>query len=178
MSLKKPVKKGLSSSLQTTDRANATHAQETSSVDPNAGKRPPRVSMTKGQNLGLAYGIVLDEENYHYHWIAEHPLRPGKLQEALAAWYEHVTDKEGRPVQRPSGAGTMYLMRLPMEYWKEDLAEKKRLSEETMDKELLLGPNEYAPTADGKPEGGESALIKRTVSNNIFSEGKANPYVS
>lgn len=169
-----PARMGVSTSMQTPDRADASHAQGGDSRDPNAGKRPARIPMQKGHNLRIP-GIILDQENYHYHWFTENPNRPGKIEQALGAYYEHVTDADGKQISRPSGPSVTYLMRLPKEYWDEDLRLKKEQAERTLAQEAGLAPNEYAPT-ETRAEGGKSAIVSRTESSSAEGPGAESPY--
>jgi hypothetical protein len=161
------LKKGVSASTQTPDRANADKASNADSRDPNAEKRPPRVSMQKGMNLNIP-GVTLDQENYHYHWFTEKPHRPGKIAQAKAAYYEMVTDADGKEISRPAGDGITYLMRLPKQYWEEDLELKRQKVERTIQDEAKLKANEYAPTKTER-EGGDSSIVERRTSDNPFS---------
>lgn len=62
---------------------------------------------------------------YHRHWFND---EPGRIDQALAAGYTHVEDKEGKKVVRvvgvnPAGGPLMgYLMELPEEWYQEDMA--------------------------------------------------------
>ena len=73
-------------------------------------------------------------EGYHRHWFND---SPGRLQRALKAGYKHVLDKEtGKNVSVPVGVapngGVLmgFLMEIPLEWWKKDLA----LGQERVDK--------------------------------------------
>ena len=141
---------------------------EGDSRDPNSQKRPPRVSLQRGENLST-FGIKLDRENYRYYWFSESQTKPGRVQGALAAYYEHVVGSNGKPVSRNNGnGGATYLMRLPMEYWKEDEAAKRKNVALTMGENTKLGANEYAPTAT-RPEGGASSVVSRSTSDNPYA---------
>ena len=146
----------------------ATQGLEMNPRDPNADTRPPRVPVGQGLNLDTG-GLDLDKESYYYHWVLEMPDRPGGIQKAKAAYYEHVTDASGNIVTRPAGGGFHYLMRLPVEYRKEDLVLKKNKVLATMDAETRIGPGEYAPDPlSHRDEGGQSA-VRRETSDNPYS---------
>jgi hypothetical protein len=153
-------RKGVSDAITTNDRAQAGNAQTGDSRDPNNGVRKRRVSMSAGKNLDI-HGVVLDEENFYYRWFLDSATRGGRIQQAEGAAYEFVTDHEGRKITRPSGGGTMYLMRLPMEYRLEDLQLKREKVLRTMEDQERVGANEYAP--DGR------SVSSRTVSDNPFA---------
>lgn len=148
----------------TTDQAITMGLEGGDPRDPNHGKRPKRIPMRGGSNLGTG-GYKLDEKNYYYHWFNEHPSKPGRVQSAEAAYYEFCRDEQGEKISRGTGGGTIYLMRLPMEYRMEDLALKKIRVERTMQEEAKLAPDEYAPTEHYR-EGGDSAI---TRSDNPYS---------
>lgn len=135
--------------------------------NPNSGKRPKRVPMGVGRNLEL-YTDGARDENFYYHWIAEHPDRGGRLEQAKQAGYEHVTNAEGNQITRRSGNGMMYYMRLPMEYRQEDLALRRKRSEAQMAEQTRLGKNEYAPTRTHR-EGGSSSIVERQHSDNPYA---------
>jgi hypothetical protein len=131
---------------------------------PNKGVRPPRVRLTQGGKLDVAEH-KLDDKNYRYYWFLDDPQKPGRIQAAIAAYWEHVTNSQGQAITRPAGANVHYLMRLPMEYALEDLELKREKVRATMDKEASLGVNEYAPDQKGRAEGGTSALTRHSSGN-------------
>ena len=152
---------------QTVDRAMSEGLSGGNPRDPNKGSRPPRVPMGKGMNLNVG-AYLLDKAKYHYRWVTEKPHRPGSLAAAKGAYYEHCTDHEGNVISRPTGAGVTYLMRLPIEYWKEDLARKRADVQRTLDEQTKLGPKEYAPTTTDR-EGGDSSMVERSTSDNPYA---------
>lgn len=136
--------------------------------DPNQGKRAKRIPMSAGMNLEV-YESGLDDGEFYFHWIAEQPSRGGRLEKAKQAGYEHVTGSDGTPVSRRTGPGIMYLMKLPMEYRLEDEARKRAISEAKMDEQNRIGRNEYAPTAKGRAEGGDTAIVDRHTTDNPYA---------
>ena len=146
---------------QTTDQQNAQGIQA-SSRNPNEGARPPRVRL-KG-NLKLDYPKQkLDLVNFHYRWFEDNPTKPGRIQSAIDAYWEYH-EEDGKKVTRPSGANTMYLMKLPMEYYEEDMELKRQDVGRTIAEQMTLGANEYAPDNKGNPEGGKSARVSQVTS--------------
>ena len=75
----------------------------------------------------LAYA---DREGYHRHWFNDTGSR---IQRALEAGYEHVKDKEGKNVTRivgvAEGGGALhaFLMEIPLEWYKEDMAREQQM---------------------------------------------------
>lgn len=136
--------------------------------DPNTGVRPKRIPMGQGMNLAI-YESGLDDDDFYRHWIDEQPSKGGRLMQAIQAGYEHQVDHLGNQITRRSGAGTMYLMRLPIDFRKEDLAAKRRKSEATMAEQTRLKPNEYAPTRRGEREGGTSSMVDRYETENPYA---------
>lgn len=132
--------------------------------DPNAETRPPRVQMGRGGNLTFSEA-EMDKEKFHYYAFYDNPDRPGRIEQAKAAYWEHVTNREGQPITRPAGGGLHYLMRLPIKYWLEDLMVKKEKIRARMVGETKVGKGEYAPTADGHREGGDSMRTTHTSDN-------------
>lgn len=148
---------------QANDKQDITTTLGGSSDSPAAPKgpsRPKRIPMGAGKNLDIDRRL-LDEENYYYRFIMEKKDSPGRLAQSYQAGYEHVKDHNGNNITRPAGGGSVnYLMRLLKEYRMEDLEAKKQKVYNTLSKEAQLGDNEYAPTADGRREGGRSAKVR------------------
>lgn len=116
--------------------------------------RPPRISMNNMKKLEIPDGIM--EAGYYYRWFQD---RDGRINQAHAAYYEHVVDEQGNNYTRQSGPYTMYLMRLLQEYRDEDNKLKKERVAATLDSEAQIGHQEYAPDPEtGKAEGGRSAI--------------------
>ena len=126
---------------------------------PDGPKRPPRIRLHSGQNLHVPEQL-LDRKNFAYRWFAENALKGGRVVSAEGAWWVKFAGPDGHNFKRPSGEDTMYLMQLPIEYWLEDQEYKRNKSLATMDKESIIGEGEYAPTTDGKAEGGKSAVTR------------------
>ena len=98
-----------------------------------APKRP--VTREKRQPFGsqvqkLAYEA---RAGYHRHWFND---SPGRIEQALAAGYTHVEDKEGKKVSRvvgvgPSGGALLgFLMETPQEWYDEDMAAQQKIVDE------------------------------------------------
>lgn len=70
---------------------------------------------------------------FHRHWFND---EPGRIEEALQAGYTHVEDKDGRKVQRVVGVATQggalmgFLMEIPEEWFKEDMARNQQVVDE------------------------------------------------
>lgn len=128
--------------------------------DPNAGKRPERVQLGRG-NLNLRYPEhLMDRENFNYYWGLDNPARPGRIDYLLSRGYEHDT-KQGKKVQKPAGACTHFLLKLPMQFYLEDKAAKKQIILAKSASHNKIGANEYAPdpkTGDG--QGGTTAVTR------------------
>ncbi len=138
--------------------------------DPNAGKRPPRVPLNNSLNLKVP-GYEFDNDRFHYRFFTENVKRPTRINDAKAAYWEACTDNEGNPIVRNNGnGGKTHLMRLPMQFWREDLAAKKAKVNATLGEQTKLGKNEYAPTEKDR-EGGESSMVSRTESRSISHPG-------
>lgn len=107
-------------------------------------KRPARVPMSAGNKLHVPDS--LKEEGYQYYWSIHGPDHPGEIQRMEAAYWEFVLH-DGEKVEQPAGKGnTHVLMRLPMEYYQQDMAEQqKRNIDATQDNVQALGQDEYVP---------------------------------
>lgn len=151
---------------KTADQA-TTQGLGNQSRDPNAETRPPRVAMQGSLNLDYPES-ELDRANYAYRWFLDDPAKPGRIETAKRAYWEHKVD-DGKNVTRPAGNATHYLMMLPMEYWLEDRQLKRERNLATMTEEARLGAGEYAPDAQGRREGGESARVSQSTSDNPYN---------
>lgn len=89
---------------------------------------------------------------YHRHWFNEYP---GRIEDALAAGYKHVEDKEGRKVNRVVGVDAAgqplhgFLMETPLEWYQEDMALQQKQIDET-DSAIRRGGIEGTPGVDGR----------------------------
>lgn len=93
-------------------------------------------------------------EGFHRHWFNDNP---GRTARALEAGYEFVKGNDGKNVSRivgtAEGGGPLsaYLMEIPEEWWKADLAEQQKQvndKEDTMRRgelEMAPGENRYVP---------------------------------
>lgn len=118
-------------------------------------QRPARVPMSAGNKLAVPDS--LKEEGYQYYWAITGPDHPGKLQQMEAAYWEFVVHN-GNKVERPAGKGnTHVLMRLPMEYYIEDMqAQQRRNIDATQKDAQTLGDSEYVPM-------GQSKVVEREI---------------
>lgn len=98
-----------------------THAQ--AAIDrPNRPNRKPFGSF----DLKLAYP---DRQGFHRHWFND---TPGRIERAIEAGYTHVKNGE-KPVSRivgsAEGGGALhaFLMEIPEEWYKEDMAKEQAL---------------------------------------------------
>lgn len=138
-------------SMQQTDPAVVAGSRE--QVAHSSG-RPERISMANMKKLDFREGM--QEDGYYYRWFED---RDGRITQAQAAYYEHVTDEQGNNITRGSGGRTLYLMRLAQKYRDEDNRLKRAKVQRTLEAEASLGANEYAPDPrTGRPEGGQSAI--------------------
>ncbi|GBQ26812.1 hypothetical protein ACLRDC_10635 [Gluconacetobacter sacchari] len=66
-----------------------------------------------------------DREGYHRHWFND---EPGRIARAVDAGYAQVKDDSGKPVSmtvgvaRGGGAQVAYLMEIPAEWYRQDMA--------------------------------------------------------
>ncbi len=128
-------------------------------ASPDGPKRPPRIRLNAGMNLHVPEAL-LDRDKFAYRWFAENAIKGGRVDSAKGAYWEHVTAEQGSNVRRPSGQDQMFLMRLEKKYWEEDRELKRARVRATMEQESAIGPGEYAPTTDGKAEGGNAAVTR------------------
>lgn len=99
---------------------------------PEASTLPPRPNRKPFGALEqkLAYPA---REGFHRHWFND---SPGRVARALEAGYEHVKGNDGKNVSRivgtaeGGGALSAYLMEIPEEWYKADMAEQQRQVDE------------------------------------------------
>lgn len=113
--------------------------------------RPTRIPMGNAKKLDVPASML--EKGYYYRFIQD---REGKIEQAIAAFYEHVKDEQGNNYTRRSGPHSLHLMRLKQEYRNEDLELKRDRVNATLEQEAEIGENEYAPN------GGNSAIKHHT----------------
>jgi len=133
--------------------------QTTAERGPDGPKRPPRIRLHSGKNLHVPEDL-LDRENFSYRWFAENSIKGGRVESAKGAYWEFFVDASGNNFRRPSGQDQMFLMQIEKKYYLEDLDFKRQRVNATMNQESGIGDGEYAPTTDGKPEGGTSSVTR------------------
>lgn len=120
----------------------------------NENVTKPRVSKEKRQPFGnqvqkLAYPM---RSGFHRHWFNDDP---GRIDQALQAGYTHVEDKDGTKVKRVVGTNQGglpilgYLMEIPEEWYKEDMAAQQKIVD-TMDDAIRRGSVVGKPGEDGR----------------------------
>ncbi len=113
-------------------------------------RRAERIPMGRHERLsGIAAPYLRTHTNCYLRFAID---KPGRLEQYLSAGYEFVTDSNGKKVTFPSGSNHLYLMKLPLEFRKEDLAAREEEISSRLMQELQPHPDEYVP------EGQESAL--------------------
>jgi hypothetical protein len=143
--------------MQATDKGLVAKSREDAA---HSSGRPPRVSMHNTLKLHIPSNLM--EEDYYYRWFQD---KDGRINQAKAAYYEHVVDEQGNNLTIQSGPYTMYAMKLRQQYRDEDNMLKKQRVAATLEAEAEIRPGEYAPDPEtGRAEGGRSA-IRHSVSD-------------
>ena len=103
--------------------------------------------MTAGNKLHVP--DELKKEGYQQYWQVD---RPGVIEQMIAAYWEKVTDDNGKPVTVPAGGGdTLYLMQIEQKYYEEDIQRQQDMNINTTNKEAQrLGDSEYVPMGQDK----------------------------
>jgi len=125
-------------SLSTLSREDVAHGEG----------RIARVPMNTG-DFNLQYPAHLMKSNKKYHWFADDGK--GRIEQAKAAWWDHVADEQGVNVSAASGARRMYLMCIDKIYYDEDeaLREKNyRASIGETEDATLAGVDSYVPSGN------------------------------
>lgn len=122
--------------------------KETSELAPRRAMRKPFGALDQK----LAYA---PREGYHRHWFND---VPGRIERALEAGYEHVTDREGKKVVSvvgtAEGGGPLqaFLMEIPQEWYDQDMAVQQAERDKVMAQikegklEAKDGDNRYIPS--------------------------------
>ena len=120
------------------NRANEAHKNK---------QRPARIPMTAGNKLHVP--DELKKEGYQQYWQVD---RPGVIEQMIAAYWEKVTDDNGKPVTVPAGGGdTLYLMHIEQKYYEEDIKRQQDMNINTTNTEAQrLGDSEYVPLGKDK----------------------------
>ena len=114
-----------------------------------------------GQKLAYA-----PREGYHRHWFND---TAGRIQEFYQKGYEHVKDNEGKNVSRVVGTAESggplhaFLMEIPEEWWREDVAKAEAESNARMEAIKRPGPpvGTEARDSDKFYAGKEGSSIRR-----------------
>ena len=117
--------------------ANRQVESETMRSEERKPPRPPRVPMATG--LKLEFG---KRPGYVRRLFA---TKPGRIEQALAAYWEFVLDDTGEKISRPSGEYRLYLMEIEKRYYDEDQELKNKKNLDIMRKEQKLAEGEYLP---------------------------------
>lgn len=103
--------------------------------------RDPRIPLTAGGKLTIPEHML--EKGYHYCWPTD---KPGNLERMQRAWYEFVTDDQGRKITVPAGKGeTHYLMRIEQKYRDEEIGIEQSRINDNLKKAAELQKGEYVP---------------------------------
>jgi len=123
---------GKKSNNETLSRTEAAHTP---------ANRPDRVPFAAGSKLDVASRFV--KKGYHPYLFID---RPGEIEAAKAAWYEHVKNEHGENVTIPAGNDeTHYLMQLPDEYFKADQKKEQDGIDARMKTQVEIKSSEYSP---------------------------------
>lgn len=109
--------------------------REQAAHEPN---RPKRVIMQGAMKLSIPEGLI--KPDYTPHWFRGTDSR---IDEAKAAYWEHINTSDGKQLKRISGPNIMYAMQLPNQYVKEDRELRRSKISARLNKEAAIGPGEY-----------------------------------
>ena len=137
------------------NRSNETGAgaPPSPSVQTDGGDRPARRTRKPfgAQTQKLAYE---QREGYHRHWFND---TPGRIEQAIAAGYEHVVGRDGKNMSMPvgvhanqPGALIAFLMEIPQEWFDEDMAAQQQIIDEKMELINRGADDNGRPGEDGR----------------------------
>jgi hypothetical protein len=136
--------------------ADASPATDAAGLTPQEGDDSPRPVRVRVPFGGSEFKMTATAQpGYHLHWFND---RPGRIDRAKLAGYEHILDGKGQPISmvvdtQPGVGGGMlaYAMEIPIEFWTADLKvtqDKIKADEEVIRKGLLghkEGDGRYVP---------------------------------
>jgi hypothetical protein len=105
--------------------------------------RPKRVSMQGAEKLGRPDTA---KKGYACRWFND---KDGRVQQAIAAYWEPVKSADGKDITRQSGPFMVHCMQLAPEYAEEDRQLKKKKISARLYQEAAVGADEYTTNANG-----------------------------
>lgn len=134
-----PEQKAETPLMTSVQRRDAAHANTA---------RPQRIPIAaRYEKLG-SIAKLYEREGFH---LRMHRNDPGRLAQALSAYYVFVTDEQGNNVTYQKGLRTMHLMEIPNELWEEEKALLKSKRRNTIEEKQQIGPDQYVPEGKSKP---------------------------
>ena len=134
----------------------STDAAPADALTPQAGDDSPRTQRVRVPFGGSEFKMTATAQpGYHLHWFND---RPGRIDRAKLAGYEHILDAKGQPISmvvdtQPGVGGGMlaYAMEIPNEFWVADLKatqDKIKADEEVIRQGMMghkPGDGRYVP---------------------------------
>lgn len=142
------TKTGMKATAAATDPRENVESRD---AQAHSAGRPDRIPMAAGENMSVPQDLMdkAKGEGLFLRWFLD---RPGRIPKAQRAYYEFYQDEHGNNITVPSGAHSLYLMALPIEYRKADQELKRTKIHDTLAGKSAIAEGEYAP------DGGDSAI--------------------
>ena len=119
--------------LTSAERRDAAHANLA---------RPERVPMAANYEKLGAIARIYRRDGYHLRMFSD---KPGRLAQALTAYWVFVTDDDGNNVTYQKSLRKMHLMELPHDLWLAEKALRDSKFNATLEKDTTLEPGQYVP---------------------------------
>lgn len=77
--------------------------------------------------------LELDRKNFKYHWTNASSTLGNNIERYKIGGWVQVMDKKGNPIKRSIGKseeGNQYLMKIPIDIWREDQRDKLKIPQE------------------------------------------------
>ena len=131
-----PQQKAETPLMTSVERRDAAHANMA---------RPERVAMAANYEKLGAVARPYIRDGYHLRFFRD---APGRLEQALTAYYVFVTDDSGNNVTYQKGLRKMHLMEIPNHLWEAEKALMQQRIDARIHKDSTIGSDQYVP--DGK----------------------------
>lgn len=121
-----------------------TSAQRRDAAHANMA-RPERVPMAANYEKLGAVARPYIRDGYHLRFFRD---APGRLEQALTAYYVFVTDDNGNNIVYQKGLRKMHLMEIPNSLWEAEKSLMNAKIDARVKKDARIEPGQYVP--DGK----------------------------
>ena len=137
--LQTPQQKAETPLMTSVQRRDAAHANQA---------RPERVAMAANYEKLGAVARPYIRDGFHLRFFRD---APGRLEQALTAYYVFVTDDNGNNVTYQKGLRKMHLMEIPNDLWEAEKALMQAKIDARIQKDAEIGSDQYVPIGKAGP---------------------------